>query len=178
MTRFAMVIDTRKCVGCMDCVVACQTENNTPEGLHRDWIRTTTEGTFPDLKHEIRSERCHHCHKTPCVAGCPTGASHVGFGGAVLVTPAKCTGCKACIASCPYNARYMHPRGYVDKCTFCAHRTPTGGLPACVSVCPTQCLTFGDLKDPSSEVNRLIRENRVKQINTYAGTKPQLYFIS
>ena len=30
--RFGMVIDTRKCVGCMDCVVACQTENDVPQG--------------------------------------------------------------------------------------------------------------------------------------------------
>ena len=28
--RYAMVIDTLKCVGCSDCVVACQTENNVP----------------------------------------------------------------------------------------------------------------------------------------------------
>ncbi|HNH33859.1 MAG TPA: 4Fe-4S binding protein, partial [bacterium] len=32
MARLAMVIDTRKCVGCMDCVVACKTENQVPEG--------------------------------------------------------------------------------------------------------------------------------------------------
>ncbi len=28
--RYAMAIDTKKCVGCSDCVVACQTENNVP----------------------------------------------------------------------------------------------------------------------------------------------------
>ena len=28
--RYAMAIDTAKCVGCGDCVVACQTENNVP----------------------------------------------------------------------------------------------------------------------------------------------------
>ncbi|MCK5906812.1 MAG: 4Fe-4S binding protein, partial [Flavobacteriales bacterium] len=26
--RYAMAIDTLKCVGCSDCVVACQTEND------------------------------------------------------------------------------------------------------------------------------------------------------
>jgi len=177
MARLAMVIDTRKCVGCMDCIVACQTENNTPEGLHRDWVRTITEGTFPNLRHEIRSERCHHCAKAPCVGVCPTGASYINKDGAVLVNPAKCTGCKACIAACPYNSRYVHPKGYVDKCTFCTHRVIKGEKPACVSVCPTECLTFGDVSDPTSEVSRLIKKNRVKRINQYAGTKPQLYFI-
>ena len=33
MARFGMVIDTSSCVGCMDCVVACKTENDVPDGL-------------------------------------------------------------------------------------------------------------------------------------------------
>ena len=32
MARYGMVIDTVRCVGCMDCVVACKTENDVPEG--------------------------------------------------------------------------------------------------------------------------------------------------
>ena len=77
MARFGMVIDTRKCVGCMDCVVACQTENDVPTGFCRDWIKTEVRGTFPTLTMEIRSERCNHCDNPPCVQCCPTGASHV-----------------------------------------------------------------------------------------------------
>ena len=161
----------------MDCVVACQTENNTPEGLHRDWIRTITEGNFPQLRHEIRSERCHHCQKAPCVGVCPTGASYRNDDGAILVDPSKCTGCKACIAACPYNARYVHPKGYVDKCTFCTHRVKQGNQPACVSVCPTECLTFGDMEAKSGAAVKLVSENRHKRLNEYAGTDPQLYFI-
>ena len=76
MPRFAMVIDTRKCVGCQDCVVACQTENDVPHGYCRDWITTEVRGTFPQLSMEIRSERCNHCDNPPCVSCCPTGASH------------------------------------------------------------------------------------------------------
>jgi len=38
----------------------------------------------------------------------------------------------------PYDARYPHPDGYVDKCTFCLENRVQKGLnPACVSVCPT-----------------------------------------
>ena len=58
--RYAMAIDTLKCVGCSDCVVACQTENNVPIGYARDWIKEITKGTYPDLHMEIRSERCNH----------------------------------------------------------------------------------------------------------------------
>ena len=51
MARFGMVIDTKKCVGCMDCVVACKTENNVPEGLNRDWIVQDVKGTLPDTQY-------------------------------------------------------------------------------------------------------------------------------
>ena len=44
-----MVIDTHKCVGCMDCVVACKTENGVPEGFNRDWITERLQGSFPTL---------------------------------------------------------------------------------------------------------------------------------
>ena len=52
--RYAMAVDTRKCVGCSDCVVACQTENNVPIGFCRDWVVEVTDGTYPQLEMEIR----------------------------------------------------------------------------------------------------------------------------
>ena len=50
MARFGMVIDTTRCVGCMDCVGACKTENSVPEGLCRDWIVQEVRGVMPDLQ--------------------------------------------------------------------------------------------------------------------------------
>ncbi len=44
MARLGMVIDTRLCVGCQDCVLACKTENQVPEGFSRDWITERHEG--------------------------------------------------------------------------------------------------------------------------------------
>ena len=49
MARYGMVIDTRQCVGCMDCVVACKTENDVPDGFCRDWITSASR------------ERCRTC---------------------------------------------------------------------------------------------------------------------
>ena len=59
--RYAMAIDTIRCVGCADCVVACQTENRVPVGYCRDWIVEELTGSYPDLSLEIRSERCNQC---------------------------------------------------------------------------------------------------------------------
>jgi Fe-S-cluster-containing dehydrogenase component len=175
--RYAMAIDTKKCVGCSDCVVACQTENNIPHGYARDWISETVQGTYPGLHLEIRSERCNHCNNTPCVRTCPTGASHIIDGGIVKVTPEECIGCGACIESCPYDARYVHPEGYVDKCTFCDHRISNGQDPACVSVCPTHCMYFGDLDDPNSQVSKVIAVRNIKVLAPEAGTQPQIFYL-
>ncbi len=179
MARYAMVIDTKRCVGCQDCVVACQTENNVPEGYCRDWITTEVHGEFPTLNMEIRSERCNHCENAPCVSCCPTGASHYhDVGGIVLVKYNQCIGCKACIASCPYGARFIHPDGYADKCTFCVHRVEEGLEPACVSVCPTYSMFFGDLEDPNSKVNQLLNSRKYHTLLPEAGTKPHIYYLT
>ncbi len=52
--RYAMLIDTKKCVGCSDCVVACQNENRVPIGYCRDWVIETAKGTFPNVNIELR----------------------------------------------------------------------------------------------------------------------------
>jgi Fe-S-cluster-containing dehydrogenase component len=98
-------------------------------------------------------------------------------GGVVLVTHNECIGCGACIESCPYDARYQHPEGYVDKCTFCLHRVKDGLQPACVSVCPTRCMYFGDLDDPNSDVSKLIKKRDYKTLAPEAGTNPQIYYL-
>lgn len=179
MARFGMVIDTKKCVGCMDCVVACKTENNVPEGYNKDWIVQDVKGTYPTLNMEIRSERCNHCDNPPCVSCCPTGASHVhNVGNVVLVTKNECIGCKACVASCPYDARFIHPDGYADKCTFCIHRVERGLDPACVSVCPTHCMYFGDLDDPNSSVSKLLTSRKNHALMPEAGTQPRIFYLT
>lgn len=175
--RYAMAIDTKKCVGCSDCVVACQTENNVPIGYCRDWVVEVTDGTYPQLEIELRSERCNQCENSPCVRCCPTGASHYSDGGIVLVSENKCIGCGACIQSCPYDARYSHPEGYVDKCTFCIHRIKKGLEPACVAACPTKCMYFGDLDNPNSPVSEILKVRKSKTLIPEAGTNPQLYFL-
>ncbi len=175
--RYGMAVDTRRCVGCAACVIACKNENAVPAGGYRAWVVQEAQGRFPTLHLELRSERCNQCEDAPCVAACPTGASFKADGGIVAVDRDACTGCKACIAACPYGARYVHPAGYVDKCTFCLHRVRRGQQPACVENCPARALTFGDLSDSRSELSTLLASRRHKVLRPEAGTQPNVFFL-
>lgn len=180
MSRYAMAVDTRTCVGCAACVIACKTEHDLPDGYARSWVWTGTSGEYPDLSMAIRSERCNHCDDAPCVAACPTGASHYGPGGTVLVDARKCTGCKACMAACPYGARFVDPRtGTVDKCTFCVHRIERGEpTTACQAVCPTASIHFGDLDDHDSAIVRLLARREWYPLLPEAGTRPRHFYLT
>lgn len=178
MARYAMTCDSKLCVTCNACVLACKNENEVPEGEARCWTVQEEHGAFPLLSIATRSERCNHCENAPCVNACPTGASHYEDGGIVVVSPEKCVGCKACILACPYEARYMHPDGYVDKCTFCIHRVKKGLDPACATVCPTGALTFGDLDDPMSKVHQQLRERKAEVLKPDEDTRPRMFFLT
>ena len=127
MARFGMVIDTKRCVGCMDCVVACKTENQVPEGFNRDWITTEVRGKFPTLSMEIRTERCNHCDNPPCVTCCPTGASHVEeFGKIVLVDPRPVHRLQGLPRLLPLR-RALHPPGGLCRQVHVLHPPGEGG---------------------------------------------------
>ncbi|AAS80502.1 MULTISPECIES: 4Fe-4S dicluster domain-containing protein [Thermus] len=179
MPRYAMAIDLSLCVGCAACAVACKMENEVPPGVFNLWIREREVGEYPNLVVEFRPEQCLHCENPPCVPVCPTGASYQTKDGLVLVDPKKCIACGACIAACPYDARYLHPAGYVSKCTFCAHRLEKGKVPACVETCPTYCRTFGDLEDPESPVAKALKAaERVDVLRPEQGTRPKLFYLN
>jgi len=35
---WGMLVDITKCIGCGNCVRACQTENEVPDGYYRTWV--------------------------------------------------------------------------------------------------------------------------------------------
>lgn len=176
--QYALVIDSRKCINCKACVVACKAENNVPIGNFRNWIDGHTRGTYPRLLAYFEPEQCQHCDSPSCVRVCPTGASFKRADGIVLVNADDCIGCGYCIVACPYNARYFNRETrVVDKCTFCVQRVDAGKLPACVETCPAKVRVFGDLDDPSSPLSALLATRRYELQKPQTGNRPNLYYL-
>ena len=177
-SRFAMAIDLRKCTGCHTCSVACKSEFAVPLGVFRSWVEVKEEGKYPNVKKFFSHKLCNHCDNPSCVPVCPVNATHVREDGIVVVNSRKCIGCKACVAACPYNARFANPITHTaDKCDFCLHRVENGVVPSCVNACPAKTRIFGDLAKSDSEVSRLIKKHATDVLRPEWGTDPQVYYI-
>ncbi len=199
--RYGMVLDLRRCVGCNACSVACKQENATPPGVFWSKVIQYETGDFPQARLRFLPMLCMHCQVAPCLEACPTGATYRGDGGVVLVNDDLCIACRYCIMACPYEARSYnsnhaqeyykgkglteyeqrgyagHPKGSIEKCTFCAHRLGEGKEPACVTTCPSGARIFGDLDDPGSRVSELVSSGLARARLEGQGTKPSVFYI-
>ncbi len=106
--RYGMVIDTRRCVGCKACVVACKAENKTPPGVNYMLVLNNMIGERPNDKPLFTAKACYHCGAPPCVDVCPVSATFKRErDGIVVVDYDRCIGCRYCQTACPYGARYF-----------------------------------------------------------------------
>ena len=179
--HWGMLVDTRRCIACQACTMACAMENATPEGAFRTVVATyavTTAKGATGLS--VVPRLCNHCEKPLCVEVCPVGATFKREDGAVLVDGDRCVGCAYCVQACPYDARFVnHETGKADKCTFCSHRVEAGLLPACVETCVGGARIFGDLHNPESEISKRLKEtgNAVSVLKPEANTRPNVFYI-
>ncbi len=82
--------------------------------------------------------------------------------------------------------------GVMEKCTFCVQRinraridAKAGGRPiadgevvtACMQSCPTQAITFGNLKDPASAVSRIAKGPRGYGMLEELNTRPAITYL-
>ncbi len=100
-----MVIDTRKCVGCDACTIACVAENNLPPGVVYRPVVKQEFGEYPNVQLRFTPRPCMQCDEPPCVDVCPVNATWKRPDGIVAIDYDKCIGCRYCITACPYGAR-------------------------------------------------------------------------
>ena len=107
VTRWAMVIDTARCIGCGVCTIACKTENTTPGDIWYAPVIEEEVGAYPDARLEYLPVLCNHCEDAPCIKACPTSALGRRDDGIVLADDDACIGSRACMNACPYGALHL-----------------------------------------------------------------------
>jgi Fe-S-cluster-containing dehydrogenase component/formate-dependent nitrite reductase membrane component NrfD len=178
MANYGFAIDLRKCIGCHACTIACKAEHEIPIGVNRCWVKTVEKGAFPNTRRFFFPVLCNQCTDAPCARICPTSALFKRRDGIVDLHGDSCIGCRACMEACPYDQLFIDPNTHTaEKCNFCANRVENKLLPACVSVCPTECRIFGDLDEPTSEVSRIVQREAFTVRKPEKGTGPKIFYL-
>lgn len=149
-SRAYLVYDSKKCMGCTTCMLACSLTHYGTQSLSFSRIQIIQDsfGKFPD---DIQIAICRQCVTPVCVQNCPAGAAHVDTenGNVRRIDDEKCIGCQTCLRMCPqqpHRTIWNHATGKATKCDLCID-TPywnekggPDGKQACVHSCPMQAL--------------------------------------
>lgn len=167
-----VIVNPEKCVGCMQCMLACATAHSKSQSL----FAATQENPRPRARVHVGAgrfnqgfpNRCRHCDPAPCQIACLTNAIFKNpASDTVLINPDRCINCASCAMACPFGVIRYHehcfaPPGKVVavKCDNCFERQMEGLIPACVEVCKVKALTFEEpgeaLKRKTDEVARSV----------------------
>lgn len=167
-----ILTDVTKCIGCERCVEGCVQVNKLPgdfpahfkagDGLSAS--RYTSIVTIPGPREKTQRmvrRQCMHCIDPSCAAACLVGAFTKRPDGPVVYDASKCIGCRYCMLACPFMIpRYEYEKQlpYVTKCKMNEECRVEGGMPACVSSCPTGATIFGPRHELIKEARRRIAE--------------------
>jgi Fe-S-cluster-containing dehydrogenase component len=152
MTRWGMVIDLKRCIGCYGCMITCKQEHFLPPNVFWTRLVIGETGVYPQVTKHVYPVLCNHCRDAPCVNACPSGAIIQRDDGIITTDFDKCAGCTYCVIVCPYQQRTFYEKdekgyfpgqgltelevigkdlyplveGTVVKCNFCKERIDEG----------------------------------------------------
>lgn len=163
-----VIVNPEKCVGCMQCMLACATAHSRSKSLFSAVQETPRPRSRVHVGAGLFNQgfpnRCRHCDPAPCQMACLTGAVFRDPStGTVLINPDRCINCASCAMACPYGVLRFHEdavappgKSIAAKCDNCDARTAEGKLPACVEVCKTNALSYGELNQAMNEKTRQV----------------------
>jgi len=183
MKTMAILTDVTRCIGCEECVLACQRTHDTGETAPWRWqadadglssnrwtsIVPAAQGRFVRL-------HCRHCLEPACASACPVGALYRTPEGPVAYRADICMGCRYCMIACPFmmtRYEWSSPTPRVRKCILCYDKVAAGELeqPACTAACPTKATIFGEREALLAEAHDRIRREPVRYIDRVWGER-------
>ena len=136
------------------CRIGAKTgESLPPSPLHR------TNGT--EVWRFVKRQ-CLHCKEPACASSCFATAFRKTESGPVVYYPNLCVGCRYCMLACPFSVpkfEWNNPLPAVTKCSMCSRRVENGDAPACVTVCPTNVMKFGNHEDLLREAKDILAKD-------------------
>ena len=154
VSRGYILVDPKKCQGCVSCMLACSLVHEGVENLSLSRIQVM-QNSFEKWPDDLIPEQCRQCLRPACVKACPVGAleANTQYGNVRMVDKTKCIGCGSCIQACPYTPSrsvWNFEENNAQICDLCAntpyHWDDAGGGPdgkqACVEVCPVGAIKF------------------------------------
>ncbi len=165
MAGKSFLIDTSRCTACRGCQIACKNWNQNgasmtknrgsyqnPADLDQNTFKLVRFSEYEKRGKPVWyffADQCRHCLEPPCkevIDGYDeAGAIHDKATGAVVYTEkSKAADYDEVRSACPYDIPRKAEAGQLVKCTMCIDRVSNGLVPACVKVCPTGTMNFGD----------------------------------
>lgn len=156
-----LLYDSTLCIGCQTCTVACQRATGMPVDKNVREIRGAPYDFPTDLngynrtvikvaKKEDRwafvKMQCMQCLEPSCTKACMLGSLKKREHGVVTWDQTRCTGCRYCQISCPYNVpktQWDSATPRIVKCELCLKRTDGKTGSACAQVCPREAILYG-----------------------------------
>jgi formate dehydrogenase iron-sulfur subunit len=194
-------IDTSRCTACRGCQIACKEWNELPanktkqRGSHQNppdlnannykLVRFSEYLEKETIKWHFFPDQCRHCLEPPCkdtIEGYVPGAvtRDKTTGAVVYNKKTKQVPFEEVRASCPYNIPRQARDGSIVKCTMCNERVTRGLLPACVAVCPTGTMNFGEREEMLALARRRladVQKTHPKAVLADAGSVNAIFLL-
>ncbi len=92
-----LLVDIKKCQGCVSCMLACSLIHEGAESLSLSRIQII-QNSFASFPNDLTIEQCRQCVDPACVKICPTGAlkADARHGNVRTVNKEECIGCGLC----------------------------------------------------------------------------------